>query len=596
MVDVLLDHTPAHAPEFRHNHFVWPFFQSKTPETITFHNETAIPAELRVLPPTSRQLIFFGDFFLAYDEQSECLGVLRKTNAEFENGEPTHSDLAVSFDPELTSLQQEYSLIRPLDNFPAVFNHLPEFLKPDGLYYQLKPENFPPHHQLNFDELIHLQYLLSTLPECAPAVKSIFSKAGYLAPGMLMHISTASELESFAHAAQILPREKLHEIAENNDSIQALKLDIAWEDDEGRTKPGYQAFQGFSHALTREIFLDMINNPDIDNEVVQKAYALSFQSLAAIGYLACDPEIADQLFASQTQADQEHTADAFARIIADEKARSSLPLVPVVMFWTQRLGNYAPSGMTPEATIVFYEALTNLNNIADETTGDTDQELRLFKEQLSALDLPKDFSWLDAGSGDGKRILRPLLEWFRSIDKNPRVVAADLLPYDPPEDGAWATLQADIADPAILDRIPSGEVDLVTLAWSVLNDLPKIERQQSLENLNRALKLGRYIAFDVTVDYQDEEAAYRERNPQAPPGSFTRDFPGPDGTPVEKGFQASRPAVLEAELAKAGFIAPKRIPYTTKAGYHRLLVIAQKTGDPIPDPPKPWKKPVETTN
>lgn len=188
------------------------------------------------------------------------------------------------------------------------------------------------------------------------------------------------------------------------------------------------------------------------------------------------------------------------------------------MFWTQKLGNHAPSGMTPEATRTFYEALTNLNKIANETTGDTEQELALLKEHLSSLNLPRDFSWLDAGSGNGERILGPLAAWFRKQGFTPQIQAVDLLPFAQPENHAWIAHQADITNPRLLNQIPTTNLDLITLTWSVMNDLSGPQRIQALTNMNQMLKTGGIAAFDVTVDYHEQEAEFRKLHPDAPPG------------------------------------------------------------------------------
>lgn len=581
--------------ETENSSFTWPSLVSQKPETIFVTDENPPPPELAtILPHQTKKLFFFTGFFLAYDESDQVLGVVTKTNRDYDaNGQPTNSKLTLEFNSDYSqSLEQEFAHSPTFDNWQQALSSLPNFLKSDGLYYQLKPENFPPHHQISLNLLMQLQHLLTSYPEKRPEVQNILGKVGYLAPELLLHIDTPEEISSLSSAVALLPPDKLSTIVGSMSSINALSWsDIPWEDDEGRIKPGFKAYQAFSSRITQELLLEMISDPNLADELIQDTYTLAFKSLAAIGYLASDPLSAQEIFANQDQRSQESVAHSYAKLLKDNKAKSALALVPIAMYWIQELTS--PEGMSPESTAYFYQALSNLNALANTTTADTKQETTLISRHLDELGLLRDFKWLDAGSGDGSRVLRPLIEHVRSMGKQPDVHAVDLLSFPHPNDGAWTPHQGDITSAEILQLFGSTKFDLITLTWSVFNDLSGIQRLQALENFNQLLKDGGCLLLDVTVDYEQEEAIYRAANPNTLPGSFERSFPGPDQEDISKPFVATRSAAMQGELAQSGFKITSQIEYTTANGYKRMLAIAQKTNQPLPRPPEPWQTPAE---
>lgn len=264
--------------------------------------------------------------------------------------------------------------------------------------------------------------------------------------------------------------------------------------------------------------------------------------------------------------------------------------------WVRAAQNVSPDEYQ-KAAAFFYEAMREtLSSQASETTGDTKLEQKRYTAIVSALSHTwRDWTLIDTGTGDGERILRPLLEHVKEIGQAPGcVVAVDLLPYENPQDGAWEQVAADFSKPEfvqkIREKVNTGPRVLLN-TWSPLADVGPNDQLRALMHFSEVLQAGDYCVIDVPAGYLAEIEAYHQAHPTEPYGTIEKTFLTKDGIPVAKKFYIAPMAELVARAEKAGFTLlnrpglvpyPDGVPalYETGKGNLRWTMILQKVRDP----------------
>ena len=285
-------------------------------------------------------------------------------------------------------------------------------------------------------------------------------------------------------------------------------------------------------------------------------------------------------------------------------ARFFLPMMSV--YWLDALRSYKP-GSYQRAAKLFYKTLgAHLNEIADETTADSKQELSRYQSIITWLvdtgAIPSDGTIVDFGSNDGSRMLLPLLDRLAGLGIHPaKILAVDLLKNPPPEDKRWSTLQADVSKSGYVKRVlgffGGKRAHLALDTWSPVNDLHPRDQEDMFSRFNH---IADWLVIDVPVNYTREIKEYHEKNPHAPLGTIEREFTYeeklPDGTIVKrkakKKFTINPLGDLIAKAHQAGFehvhIPETPISYTTAAGRDRASLVFHRISEPTPSLSQLW--------
>lgn len=280
--------------------------------------------------------------------------------------------------------------------------------------------------------------------------------------------------------------------------------------------------------------------------------------------------------------------------IQEEKEPSLRLLMPIIeALWLEQAQNHKPDEFQKMAR-VFYGALGgHLDVIASETTGDTDLEIERFGAIIGELArrIGTPYTLVDAGSGSGKRILRPVIECCAQQNLAPlSVIGVDLLSFPPPEDGLWTPVVADFSSPKIVPMIQEIDPDathrIVMCSWSAPADVKTLDREAAFANFS---KIAEWVVIDMPSpdNYQPDQI---EPSGIGGGGTVERAFPGSDGQgDVMKSFNlpGMTELVVQARLAGLEWVNPTgeeftgiSTKYETKNGYKRFTLVFRKVGEP----------------
>lgn len=231
----------------------------------------------------------------------------------------------------------------------------------------------------------------------------------------------------------------------------------------------------------------------------------------------------------------------------------------------------------------FYTDHADLFVSASETTGDTKEELKRFREDYlpqflirrELLGKNGSFQVLDMGCGEGSRITLPMAE---TLPDSASLVGIDLVKYPEWErenlPGNLRFMQGSFTDIAL----PDNSISLATAHWSVFNDLTSRKLQlESLSELTRVLEIGGEFYLDVPYleggEGSWEKAAqdFHRTHPDQPYGKIQADFPGGRN----KEFAIYPEKELNALLDHAGFSILDSNVWRTEAGKPRRTIVAR---------------------
>lgn len=229
----------------------------------------------------------------------------------------------------------------------------------------------------------------------------------------------------------------------------------------------------------------------------------------------------------------------------------------------------------------FYGGNEELFTSASETTGDTEKELRHFKQYVIERQLKGDFVKgviLDMGCGDGERITRPMAE---ALQGQAMVVGIDRQLAAKQPEGNMQFVQGDFTKIPLADN----SVDLATAHWSVINDLASRKLQlESFNELARVLKEGGEFYFDVPYleggegSWDTAAKEFHGKHPDQPYGMIHATFPNGRN----KEFYIYPEKELEALLDQAGFSVQKAEAWRTESGKPRKTIVARLERKVIP--------------
>ncbi|MCA9368836.1 MAG: hypothetical protein H6773_00955 [Pseudomonadales bacterium] len=256
------------------------------------------------------------------------------------------------------------------------------------------------------------------------------------------------------------------------------------------------------------------------------------------------------------------------------------------------------TGKTSHDSMVFYSTMAEtLYDTASETTGDTEKQLQLITSTISWLVatglLPNTFRYMDAGCGNGERILKPTLIQLAGAHIQPKkTYAADLHP--PQQNEHWEPIWLDFSNPNFANKIlrnnlENKKLDLITLIWSPINDLHIREQLFAIRNFVELLEDRGFLILEIPVGYEEEvKLHFRDQYPSKTPqpfGTIQVAFTGKDKKQVTKDFMINplKDYIFFQQLTGLKLLNreqdyPTDIStfYTTQGGKKRAFLVFQK--------------------
>lgn len=217
----------------------------------------------------------------------------------------------------------------------------------------------------------------------------------------------------------------------------------------------------------------------------------------------------------------------------------------------------------------FYKDNEALFASASETTGDTERELKRFKDFVEEADIQGLV--VDIGCGDGKRITAPMAKY---LEGKAKVIGVDRLKPSAEKRKNLGFVQGDLTELSF----PDSSAQLITAHWSVLNDLIMRSREiGALDEVARVLEQGGSFYLDVPYleggkgSWEETAREYRKKNPSSRFGMIVAEFPGERA----KHFNIFPEADLQAMLKSSGFSVQRKDIWRTKSGKPRATYIAR---------------------
>ncbi len=266
--------------------------------------------------------------------------------------------------------------------------------------------------------------------------------------------------------------------------------------------------------------------------------------------------------------------EVYSHTDIDSAHLRALALTVLHNTWTQEEKNGGKVKDVISATEEFYKKNEELFANANETTGDTTQQLAHFEEYVihrAQNGRPIYGVVVDMGCGDLKRITNKMGE----ILPDTKIVGVDLLiPENKPAENVFVA-QGNFTD----IPVKSSSVQLVTAHWSVINDLTERKmHREAFDEVARVLVPGGEFYFDVPHlegegGWADAATQYHQAHREEPYGMIRVQFGKEEGERREKNFYIYPEAELEALLETAGFEVVTEKEWKTESGMPRKTYV-----------------------
>ncbi len=406
-------------------------------------------------------------------------------------------------------------------------------------------------------------------------------------------IHNPDALKAIFAADQQIP-DDFHELV---DALYSLKLEYRFEPndqstDETLTKQAAESLIPVLLEHTSKTIVDGSYNPEITK--------LGLACIAHLTGKLCGKDFSEIPLYDETTLWQK--LDTYAR--THENEQSFLMLLKPVLDYL-RSNSTEPMSQTDNRTDkeYFYQKLGPwLNSVAAEITGSTEQEIMRYQDILHWLvttqKIKPGFSWIDLGSNDSQRILYPLIHYADDVleCKPDKIIPVDLLEFPQSSDPREERVTTDFTSEEFWRQLPTKlnhpqQPALITMNWSVLQDLRQTEILDFLDLLASNLPENSIVITDIAAGYEREIMQFAQTRPQSNPGYIKKIFPSSEG-PVSSTFFISRPGNHLITFAEKGMVLlnpstanpiPQVPPeYQSNSGQPRRTMVHQLVRHPLP--------------